>query len=165
MDIPAGLKGCQVVWADPEYLAWWTQNCSALSQPAVALQKREGAETRHYNCILRAQAIWMGVHNARKLLNDMIEGRTGGKRRVLPDINSYNALIEVRSHLLTATQGWERSARSVLPFVVCTTAILVWYPSHFTQDQKATDWWTGRNARLAIKTSRHLSVVPAGTVT
>ena len=61
----------------------------------VLLQRREGAETRHYNCILRAQAVWMGVHNARKMMDDMIEGKTAGRHRVLPDIESYNALLEV----------------------------------------------------------------------
>ena len=55
-------------------------------------------ETRHYNCILRAEAIFQGVFNARKTLDEMMEGRLG--KKIVPNIESYNALLEVGHHSL-----------------------------------------------------------------
>ena len=50
-------------------------------------------ETRHFNCILRAEAIWRGVRHAKMTVDDMIEGKYGLDIR--PDIQSMNALLEV----------------------------------------------------------------------
>lgn len=61
---------------------------------AAGLQIRDGveAETRHFNTVLRAEAVWMGTHHALATLDEMIEGQMG--RHIRPDIGSYNAIIE-----------------------------------------------------------------------
>lgn len=52
-------------------------------------------EIRHFNCILRAEAIYRGVRHARMTIDDMIEGKYG--LDILPDIESMNAMLEVRA--------------------------------------------------------------------
>lgn len=51
-------------------------------------------EIRHFNCILRAEAIYRGVRHAKMTIDDMIEGKYG--LDILPDIESMNAQLEVR---------------------------------------------------------------------
>lgn len=59
------------------------------------MQNRQGVapETRHYNCILRAEATWRGVRHAKMTVDDMIEGKYG--EHIRPDISSMNAMLEV----------------------------------------------------------------------
>jgi len=50
-------------------------------------------ETRHYNTILRAEAVFTGLIVARDTLQEMVEGVKGP--HIFPDIESFNALLEV----------------------------------------------------------------------
>ena len=67
------------------------------SESENTLQTREGvrAETEHYNCILRAEAIHSGLNMARKTLVEMMENKMG--KHVRPNAATFNALIEARS--------------------------------------------------------------------
>lgn len=53
-------------------------------------------ETRHFNRILSAEAIWRGVRHAKQTVDDMIEGKYG--MEIFPDIHSMNAVLEVECH-------------------------------------------------------------------
>ena len=56
-------------------------------------------ETRHYNTILRAEAVFTGLIVARDTMQEMVEGKRG--KDIFPNIESFNALLEVDSFSLS----------------------------------------------------------------
>lgn len=61
------------------------------------LQTRDGvrAEIEHYNCILRAEAVFAGIHTAQKTVEEMMEGKMG--KHIRPNTATFNAMLEVKS--------------------------------------------------------------------